>query len=151
MCTFLPVICHKLKRKTKFRLGAPESANTNLPRGTCCLVFCPRLSVLPKANVGGVPCGSNGGLDAQDSAKWQRLFSMSGAWKLGSFYNNQNPPKVSVQIPRPLLLSSPPTPPHPTIFTIMHMHCHKSNALSWSVGAKYIKRARRICIQTYLF
>lgn len=41
-------------------------------------VFCLQLSLLPKANVGGIPCESKGGLDAQDSAKWHRLFSVLG-------------------------------------------------------------------------
>lgn len=112
-------------------------------------IFCPQLSLLPKANVGGISCESKGGLDAQDSAKWQQLFSMSGAWKLGSFYTNQNPWKgLSIN---PETSSSSSSLPHPPIFTIMHTHCHKSNALSWSVGAEYIKRVCRICIQTYLF
>lgn len=44
-------------------------------------VFCPQLSLLPKANVGAIPCASEGGLDAQDSAKWQRLFAALGGIK----------------------------------------------------------------------
>lgn len=41
---------------------------------------------------------------------------------------NKKKNKVSVQIQR--LLPLLPPYPHPAIFTIMHMHCHKSNALS---------------------
>lgn len=93
------------------------------------------------------------------------VFSVGGHKKkrLGSFYTNQNPrgkkkntkqqqqkKKRSQCKSRDFFPASFP-PPHPAIRAIMHTHCHKSNALSWSVGAEYIKRVCRICIQTYLF
>lgn len=89
------------------------------------------------------------------------VFSVGGHKKLGSFYTNQNPrgkkqnsnnkkKKKSQCKSRDSFPASFPQP-HPAIRAIMHTDCHKSNALSWSVGAEYIKRVCCICIQTYLF